>query len=81
VLSSYSTTHKGGSCSIWVVGERAATPITLHISTNFVEQQNLTMRRGVRRFTRLTKGFSKEVDNHEGVITLHFIHYNFYRGS
>ncbi len=49
------------------------------VSTSFVERQNLTMRMGMRRFTRLTNGFSKKVDNHEHAISLHFMYYNFVR--
>ena len=49
------------------------------ISTSFVERQNLTMRMGMRRFTRLTNGFSKKVANHEAAVALHFMHYNFCR--
>jgi IS1 family transposase len=50
-----------------------------HVSTSFVERQNLTMRMGMRRFTRLTNGFSKKIANHEAAIALHFMHYNFCR--
>jgi len=50
-----------------------------HISTSFVERQNLTMRMGMRRFTRLTNGFSKKVENLEHAVSLHFLHYNFAR--
>lgn len=49
------------------------------ISTSYVERQNLTMRMGMRRFTRLTNGFSKKVENHAAAIALHFMWYNFGR--
>ena len=48
-----------------------------HISTSFVERQNLTMRMHMRRFTRLTNAFSKKVDNLKAAVALHFMHYNF----
>jgi len=47
------------------------------VSTSYVERQNLTMRMHMRRFTRLTNGFSKKVANHEASISLHFMYYNF----
>jgi IS1 family transposase len=49
------------------------------ISTSIVERNNLTMRMGMRRFTRLTNGFSKKVENHAAMVSLHFLHYNFAR--
>jgi len=49
------------------------------ISTSYVERQNLTMRMGMRRFTRLTNAFSKKVENHAAAVSLHFMHYNFGR--
>jgi hypothetical protein len=49
------------------------------VSTSYVERQNLTMRMGMRRFTRLTNGFSKKVENHTHAVSLHFMHYNFGR--
>lgn len=49
------------------------------ISTSYVERQNLTMRMGMRRFTRLTNGFSRKVENLAAAVSLHFCHYNFAR--
>ena len=50
-----------------------------NISTSYVERQNLTMRMNMRRFTRLTNGFSKKVENLYYAVALHFMHYNFCR--
>ena len=50
-----------------------------HISTSYVERQNLTMRMSMRRFTRLTNGFSKKVENHAHAVAVHFMYYNFGR--
>ncbi|MHB1702427.1 MAG: IS1 family transposase [Acidobacteriaceae bacterium] len=60
-------------------GVVSGNPDPKHISTSFVERQNLTMRMGMRRFTRLTNGFSKKVQNLEHAVALHFMHYNFAR--
>ncbi len=49
------------------------------ISTSYVERNNLTMRMSMRRFTRLTNGFSKKVENHAAMVSLHFMAYNFAR--
>ncbi len=54
-------------------------PDPKHVSTSFVERQNLTMRMGMRRFTRLTNAFSKKVENHAAMVAIHFLHYNFAR--
>jgi IS1 family transposase len=57
----------------------AGSPDQRHISTSLVERQNLTMRMQMRRFTRLTNGFSKKVENLKAAVSLHFAHYNFVR--
>lgn len=58
---------------------RKGDPDPAKIGTSYVERQNLTMRMGMRRFTRLTNGFSKKVENHIAAVSLHFMHYNFAR--
>jgi IS1 family transposase len=50
-----------------------------HVSTSFVERQNLTMRMSMRRFSRLTNGFSKKLENHAYAVAIHFLYYNFAR--
>ena len=54
-------------------------PDKKNISTSYVERQNLTMRMHMRRFTRLTNGFSKKVENHIAAVSLRFMYYNFVR--
>lgn len=54
-------------------------PDPKHISTSYVERQNLSMRMGMRRFTRLTNAFSKKVEHHAYQVALHYMHYNFCR--
>lgn len=54
-------------------------PDPVHVSTSYIERQNLTMRMGMRRFTRLTNGFSKKADNLAAAVSIHFMHYNFVR--
>jgi IS1 family transposase len=71
----YSPAECIGTREIRITGH----PHPRHISTSFVERQNLTMRMQMRRFTRLTNAFSKKIDNHVAAIALHYMHYNFCR--
>jgi IS1 family transposase len=54
-------------------------PDAAHISTSYAERANLTMRMGMRRFTRLTNAFSKKIENHAHSVAVHLMHYNFVR--
>jgi IS1 family transposase len=54
-------------------------PDPKHISTSYVERQNLTMRMSMKRFARLSNGFSKKAENHAYSVAIHFMHYNFVR--
>jgi IS1 family transposase len=60
-------------------GVLAGKPDPDHISTSLVERSNLSMRMGMRRFTRLTNGFSKKLENHGHMVALYFMHYNYCR--
>lgn len=71
----YSPAECVGADKVVVTGA----PAIKDVSTSYVERQNLTMRMSMRRFTRLTNGFSKKIENHEHAISLHFMHYNFGR--
>lgn len=67
------------NCRVTDINVLNGTPDPDHISTSYVERQNLTMRMGMRRFTRLTNGFSKKVENLTHAVSLHYMHYNFAR--
>jgi IS1 family transposase len=71
----YSPAQCLGTKRVEVIGN----PDQEHISTSFVERQNLNMRMNMRRFTRLTNAFSKKLDNHIAMIALFHMHYNFAR--
>ena len=71
----YEPVHVIGAIPMDVMGR----PKAMGISTSHVERQNLTMRMQMRRFTRLTNGFSKKLNNLKAHIALHFAHYNFVR--
>jgi IS1 family transposase len=58
---------------------KVGNPDPKHISTSYVERQNLTMRMSMRRFTRLTNGFSKKIENHIAALAVYFMYYNFVR--
>lgn len=73
------TRYSPAVCTGTQAVEVTGTPDPKHISTSYVERQNLTMRMGMRRFTRLTNAFSKKLDNHIAAISLHFMYYNFVR--
>jgi IS1 family transposase len=62
-----------------IVKIRDGRPDLRHVSTSYIERQNLTIRMAIRRFTRLTNAFSKKLDNHKAACALHFAYYNFCR--
>jgi IS1 family transposase len=71
--------YSPGECCGSIKGVVCGNPDPDHISTSFVERQNLTMRMSMRRFTRLTNAFSKKIENHAHAVALHFMYYNFGR--
>jgi IS1 family transposase len=73
------TRYSPAECTGAKVQEITGNPSRKHVSTSYVERQNLTMRMHMRRFTRLTNGFSKKIENHVAAISLHFMYYSFVR--
>ena len=71
------TRYSPAKCIGCISKEITGDPDPKHISTSYVERQNLTMRMHMRRFTRLTNGFSKKLDNHVHMIALYTVFYNF----
>lgn len=71
--------YSPAECIGVLANTRTGKPNKKHISTSFVERQNPTMRTRMRRFTRLTNGFSKKVENHQHMLALYFMYYNFVR--
>ena len=71
--------YSPGECCGIKTKVRTGDPDPAHISTSYVERQNLTMRMSMRRFTRLTNAFSKKLDNHLHALALYFVFYNFCR--
>src|SRR3990172_9259021 len=73
------TKYSPAQCIGTRIDNISGNPDPNHVSTSFVERQNLTMRMNMRRFTRLTNAFSKKVENHVAMVAIHFMHYNFAR--
>jgi IS1 family transposase len=73
------TRYSPAACIGTRTGVLSGSPDPKHISTSYVERQNLSMRMGMRRFTRLTNGFSKKFENHAHQVALYFMHYNYCR--
>lgn len=73
------TRYSPAECIDCVVKPISGSPDYNHISTSCAERQNLTMRMSMRRFTRLTNGFSKKLANHLATVSIYFMYYNFAR--
>ena len=71
--------HCYSPAAVVAVARDVISGVPVEISTSYVERSNLSIRMACRRFTRLTNGFSKELDNHEAAISLYVAHYNLCR--
>ncbi len=71
--------YSPGHCTGTITGTVTGNPDPAHISTSYVERQNLTMRMSMKRFARLSNGFSKKIENHAHAIAIHYMYYNFGR--
>lgn len=71
--------YSPAQCIGCTIGNIKGNPAPEHVSTSYVERQNLTMRMSIRRFTRLTNAFSKKLANHAAAVALYAMHYNFCR--
>lgn len=71
--------YSPAECIGATVGVVTGKPDMKHVSTSYAERANLSMRMGIRRFTRLTNAFSKKVENHIYALAIYFMHYNYVR--
>jgi IS1 family transposase len=75
----HQTSHRYSPAAVIAVAREAVQGVPAEISTSYVERNNLSIRMGCRRFTRLTNAFSKRLDNHLAAIALHVAYYNLCR--